>query len=56
MPKIACRWCQDKLDLEAKPGWHTCQCETILVNISNGYYRVIANFEDFIDISNEKHD
>ena len=56
MPKIACRWCKDKLDLEAEPGWHTCQCKTVSIDIGKGYYRVIAHFEDFIDISNEKHD
>ena len=56
MPKIACRWCQDKLDLEGNPGWYTCQCKTVSIDIGRGYYRVIANFEDVETIGDNKND
>lgn len=55
MTWIACRWCHDKLDLNAAPGLYDCKCKSVSIDIGkdNKYYRVIANFEDFVDIKDD---
>lgn len=52
---IACRWCHYRIDLKAAPGWYSCKCKTISIDIGKDskYYRVIANFEDFVDIKDD---
>lgn len=43
---IKCRWCQDELIVSGSQGYKSCSCKSVSVDIGNGYYRVIANFED----------
>lgn len=47
MAWIACRWCHDRIELEAKPGWYSCFCKAVEIDIAKDYYRVIGHFEDF---------
>ncbi len=46
MAWIACRWCHSKIELEASPGWYSCECKAVSVDVAKDYYRVISNFED----------
>ena len=46
MSKVMCVWCRVILDTKAEPGWHSCDCDTICIDVTKDYYRVVANFED----------
>lgn len=46
MSKIMCRWCKDILDTLSDPGWYSCLCKTIDIDVTKDYYRILANFED----------
>lgn len=46
MAWIACRWCHTRLELDANPGWYSCECKAVSVDIGKGYYRVLSFPED----------
>lgn len=46
MSKVMCVWCRVVLDTKAEPGWHSCDCDTVRIDVTKDYYKVVANFED----------
>lgn len=49
--KIRCRLCNDIIEGDKKGTFITCKCKAVAIDETPYYYRIIGNYDDFEEIS-----